>query len=463
MPFSLIQSLPTRELHLCVAEITSGSKVTVNCPRSEKGISVTQQKQTHNKLSAGTEGLALKRPVGVKSVSAREFTTADKLGSVLKWTYRDFESGRYRSMLYRFLMDNVPLINSCVWTWVRLSSAPAEFKVVDVEDESLKRRAEERLRRLAERLYTNPFGDRVGIETMFPDLFTSMYRDGIFGGFLTVEPDGSGVDRFIPVDPIKLHAEETKHGQRLVLQEENRTLDLDRADFYYVPFNASISQPFGRSILQAIPFVTYIEQQLVDDMRRSSHNSGFHRLHVKITPPERLVGESDDAYTSRINEYFDSTVTMIKSLDIDQNPVTWDNVIIEHAGPEKSREVTNSWFMNHRAMIEDICAGTHLAPYLLGYSFGATTTWSGFKFDVVMRQVRSVQAEVASFLQWLGNIDLALAGMDARCRFVFDNSFAYQAKDSLQLQTGKVDNILKLYESGLIDENTAREKAWELL
>jgi hypothetical protein len=230
-----------------------------------------------------------------------------------------------------------------------------------------------------------------------------------------------------------------------------------------VPFNGGIAQPFGRSILQAVPFVSYVEQQLVDDMRRSSHNSGFHRLHVRITPPERMGGESDAAYTDRINGYFDATVRMIKTLEVDDNPVTWDNVEIGHVTPERSRDVTNSWFMSHRAMIEEICAGTHLAPYLLGYSYGATTTWSGFKFDVVMRQVRSVQAEVARFLEWIAGVDLALAGISARCRYEFDNSFAYQAKENLEVESGRVDNVLKLYQAGLIDKDQAREKIWNLL
>ncbi len=345
---------------------------------------------------------------------------------------------------------------------MRLSAAPGRFKVMDNDDGRTSAKAQERLDQLVRRMYTNPSGNRIGLDSLLPDLFMSLYRDGIFAGFLTVHGD-EGVDQFIPVDPINLRADQDTGQRRLMLELDHTTIALDRPDFYYVPFNGGIAQPFGRSILQAIPFVSYVEQQLVDDMRRSSHNSGFHRLHVKITPPERMGGESDSAYTDRINGYFDATVRMIKTLEIDDNPVTWDNVEIGHVAPEKSRDVTSSWFMSHRSMIEEICAGTHLAPYLLGYSYGATTTWSGFKFDVVMRQVRSVQAEVARFLEWIAGIDLALAGINVRCRYEFDNAFAYQAKDNLAMESGRVDNVLKLYQAGLIDKEQAREKIWTLL
>jgi hypothetical protein len=382
---------------------------------------------------------------------------------VLKCNAIDSDSGRYRRLLYRFLTEHIPLVNACIGTWVRLSAAPGEFVIEPAASATTERRAKDRLQRLADRLYTNPLGNRVGLTTLLPELFTSLYRDGIFGGFILLEPDGSAVDQFLPVDPVDLRTEGEETARRLVLDCRDRTLSLARADFYYIPFNSSLSQPFGASILQAVPFVAHIEQQLVDDMRRTSHNSGYHRLHVKITPPERMVGEAESAYTDRINEYFDTTVRMIKTLDIDENPVTWDNVLIEHTGPDKSREVGNSWFMNHRAMIEDICAGAHLAPYLLGYSFGATTTWSGFKFDIVMRQVRSVQTEVSAFLQWLGNIDLALAGLDCRCRFVFDNTFAYQAKENAEVESARIDNLLKLHAAGLLDQSTARDKLVSLL
>jgi len=402
-------------------------------------------------------------PVRLKMKERSSFKTAEKLGAVLRWTRPDVESGRFRIMLNRFLTRNIPVIHACVWTWVRLSAAPGVYKVHEAGGARETEAASARLEELSNRLYATAHGDRAGLVSLLPELFTSLYQDGLFGGFLTVHKDGNGVDGFIPVDPIHVTIDDGERRPRLRLDVDGRMVDLDRPDFYFLPFNSGVSEPLGRSILQAVPFVTYVEQQLVDDMRRSSHNSGFHRLHVKITPPERLAGESDNAYTGRINEYFDDTVEMIKSCDVDDNPVTWDNVLIEHVGPSQAKQIGSSWFMTHRAMVEDICAGTNLAPYLLGYSYGATTTWSAFKFDVVMRQVRSVQAEVARFLEWIGNIELGLAGINARCRFVFDNTFAYQAMDRSSVESSRVDNILKLFNAGLMDAEEAKAAVKELV
>ncbi|MFH2048154.1 MAG: hypothetical protein ABIJ12_01815, partial [bacterium] len=151
----------------------------------------------------------------------------------------------------------------------------------------------------------------------------------------------------------------------------------------------------------------------------------------------------------------------IRSCDIDENPVTWDNVVVDYIGPGDSKSVSNSWFHNHRSMVEEVCAGTGLAPFLLGYSYGATTTWSGFKFDVVMRQVRTVQAEVTNFLEWVAGIDLALGGYSIKCRYQFDNSFTYQASEKASIESSKIDNIIKLYNAGLIEKETAMQRVGE--
>lgn len=415
--------------------------------------------ETNLRITPPSRALAVKQPLAASSLGP-----ADRLGSYLRWSRTDFETGRFRRQLFRFMADSIPLIHACLWTWVRLSSAPGQFTVETSSGSTSDERASQLLNELSDRLFTNVQGNRSGIGSLLPELFTAMYRDGLFAGFLTLDRDGSRVDQFVPLDPAWLVADSSSGKPQLRLEDTNgKQTSLDRPDFYFLPFSPSTSEPFGRSILQAIPFVAYIEQQLVDDMRRTSHNSGYHRLHVKITPPERMSGESDQNYTERINSYFDGTVSMIKSCDIDDNPVTWDNVTIDHVGPSKSREITSSWFMNHRAMVEEVCAGTNLAPYLLGYSFGATTTWSAFKFDVVMRQVRSVQAEVARFLEWIGNVELALHNLDATCRFTFDNAFAYQAKDDLAVRTGEVDNLIRLLDAGLIDPEQAKAQAQKFM
>jgi len=383
---------------------------------------------------------------------------------VLSWENGNFRSERFRVNLYRFLRDNIPLLNACIWTWSRLSSAPVKYVLTGDISEMEEERAANILDNLADKMYPYGIHKMAGLGSFLPFMFSSLYTDGAFAGFLILKADGSGVERFLPIDPAIISVSGAKNGQpKIILDTGTKQICPDGADFYYFGLNADTGGNIGKSILSSIPFVSYIQQQLIDDMRRTTHNAGYNRLHVKIKPPERQSGESDEAYVERINSYFDETVSMIKNCDPEDNPVTWDNVEIEHVGPGHSRAISNSWFMTHRAMVEEICAGTNLSPFMLGYSYGTTHNWAQFKYDLVMRQVHSVQRQAARFLEWIGNIELALHGISAECKYVFSNEFSYLAPEKVSIEKTKTENLLALFHAGLISKEIAEKKAGELI
>jgi hypothetical protein len=381
----------------------------------------------------------------------------------LLWSRDDYYPQKFRIELYRFLRDNIPLLNACIWTWSRLSSAPGRFELIGNIPEGQQVEAQDYLDQLALRLHSHRGRKMGGLESFLPFFFSSLYTDGAFCGFVIISPDCGGIDYFQPIDPSYIVRVSDKRGDYLVLKTETGDIRIEGDDFYYFGLNIDIQKGLGNSILSAVPFVAYIEQQLVDDMRRSSHNAGYHRLHVKITPPEKMAGETDESFVGRINEYFDETVEMIKDCEPEDNPVTWDNVKVEYIGPTNITGVGNTWFLNHRAMVEEICSGTNLAPFMLGYSYGTTHNWAQLKYDLVMRQVISVQRQTARFLEWLGNMELALKNIDARCRFIFDNTFTYLASDRAEIGKTRVDNLIKLFAAGLISKDAAIGAAGDLL
>lgn len=380
------------------------------------------------------------------------------------WNDSSFYPRRFRIGLYRFLRDNVPLLNACIWTWSRLAAAPGHFDIVGRVSETVSAKAREYLDEMMLGIYPFSFQRMAGAESFLPMLFDRLFTDGAFAGYVRLKSDMSGIERFDPVDPVLVGSiRDNRGGRRLVLITDDHEVTVDGNDFYYFGLNADIESGLGRSIMGAIPFVARIEQELVDDMSRSTHNAGYHRLHVKITPPEKLAGESDPAYVERVNEYFDETVGMIRDCRTEDNPVTWDNVSIEYIGPKNVQGVTHAWFLNHRAMVEEICGGTGLAPFMLGYSYGTTHNWAQFKYDLVMRQVISIQRQTARFLEWLGNIELALKGIEAVCRYQFDNSLTYLASDRAEIARGRIDSLLKLYQAGLVTREDAARLAGELI
>jgi len=380
------------------------------------------------------------------------------------WTNDQYSPRTFKINLYRFLRDNIPLLSSCIWTWSRLSSAPGRYEILDDGPTDHHPRALRYLEDLALRLNPFSYTRMAGLESFLPLLYGSLYTDGAFAGFLILNSDLSGIASFQPIDTAAVIAGRNRtHGDHLILRTDHGDINLDRRDFYYLALDTRIGNGLGRSILSSIPFVAYIEQQLVDDMRRATHNAGYHRLHVQVSAPEKITGETDEAYLERANAYFDETVNMIKSCTPEDNPVTWDNIKVEYIGPRNIHGVTSSWFLNHRAMVEEICAGANLSPFMLGFSYGTTHNWAQFKYDLVMRQVVSIQRQTARFLEWLGNIELALKGFDCKCRYIFDNTLTYLASDRAQIEKGKIDSLLKLYDSGLLSKTDATARLLDLI
>jgi hypothetical protein len=367
--------------------------------------------------------------------------------------------------LYRFMADSIPLINSVLWTWSRLAAAPGEFRILRKEKPIIGHEAVEVIDALFRRVCKSNFGHTGSHDDLLPPFFHSLFMDGAVVGKLELEADLSGISTFRFFDLSRCEVALSPTGEvTLRVSSETGEQVFRGQDLFYYALNADLANPHGRSVLKAIPFVSYVEQQLVDDMRKTTHNAGYHRLHVKIKPPERREGESDETYVDRANGYFDSSVAMIRDIEPDDNPVTWDDVAIEYIGPPGSGGVkTGNWYLSHRAMIEEICSGTHLAPFLLGYSYNATTNWAQFKYDLVMRQVRSVQNGAIAFLDWLANIELALKGFDLRGSWQFDNNFSALAGEQEEIKSKQAAYIIDLFKAGLIDKEAASARASRLV
>ncbi len=366
-----------------------------------------------------------------------------------------FQTRRARLQLYRFLRDNIPLLSSVVWTWVRLCAGRYEYRVTGEPKAATERAVAEVLEQLDRRLFRNGLMKRAGFNELLLQFFESLFTDGAACGEMQLAPSGQRIERFQLADMRSIEIEASRRQLKLFQIGEEKRTQLNEQTIFFYGLNANPSNPAGRSLLQTIPFVSRVEQTLVSDMHRSMRNTGYQRIHVKVTPPERRSDESEEVFFDRANSYFDETVTMMKDFGPDKNPVTWDDVKIDYIGPSAKISSTNAWYLNHKSMIEDICAGTHLAPFMLGYAYGTTHNWAEFKYDLVLRQVETVQNAATALLDWLANVELALAGVEAEVRFSFKNRLIMGRGDRVSAEKVHLDNVITKMEKGLITRERA--------
>lgn len=366
----------------------------------------------------------------------------------------------FRIRFYRFLRESIPILNSALWTWTRLCASPSYVQIKGSDDPETVKRAEAVVADLDKRIY-QPFSQKAGgMDALVTQFFNSLFTDGMVCGEIVLTPAGDKIDRFYFIDPATLGLELKKGLEWEIFQEQSeKKIKLNPDSTFYYGLDTEVNNPVGKSLLSAIPFVSRIEQELISDMQKTMHNAGYHRLQVQIKPPERSALESDEAYVSRANQYFKETVNMMKSFSPDDNPVTWDDVEIKYIGPESRQAASTAWYLNHKAMIEDIAAGLHLDPFMLGYSYGTTQTWAGFKLELVQKNVISLQRVAKRFLEWVRNIELALHGLPLEAEHHFDNDRGAGKLDKVQAEKIALENIVRRQKEGYISFEEAKKLA----
>ena len=365
--------------------------------------------------------------------SAEGFKTADRL------------------TLYRFLADNIPILNGAIWLWTKLCAAPVEFRFSQLSESQ----AKELIRELDRVLIPSPYQKSGGIETLVNLFFRGLFLDGCFGGEAVLKPSANGLAGFTSCDSRFLTFEQKSGGWQIYFERDGGKIRLDPAAFYFGGLDSTISDPRGHSLLSSISFVSHLEQKLIFDMSENLEKSGYQRVQVQLKKPEKLAGENDANYIQRANSYFDNTVELFKSLRPADSAVTWDDVEITSVGPS-GQGAASSWYLYHRALVEDICAGVHLDPFMLGYSFGTTQTWARFKFELMMRQIVAVQEKARGFLQWLVKLELALRDLPGEVEVLFDNRRVFGSLERFQAEKIAADNILAQYKEGLLTKEEAR-------
>ena len=389
-----------------------------------------------------------KMPIGKPSTGTPKIKNLElKLQSGYGYRRQD------RLSLYRFLIESIPVLSGAIWLWTRLCAAPVEFKFEGIPESA----GAEIVGHFDRMLAPFAYQKSGGIETLINMFFRSLFIDGCFGGEVVLEPSRRSIAEFYPCDSRLLNFEREANNWLIYYECDSKRVKVDPGSFYYTGMDATTHDPRGSSLLLAVGFVSHLERKLISDMSQTLEKAGYQRIQVQLTKPDKLPGENDKDYIERANRYFDSTVDLMKSLKPADSAVTWDDVKINTLNAD-GQSVSSGWYLYHRALVEDICAGMHLDPFMLGYSFGTTQTWARFKFELMMRQIIAVQEKAKGFLRWLFNLEMALRGYNGHVDIAFDNRRVFGSLERYKAESIMAENIIAQYNAGLLDKTEAREK-----
>jgi hypothetical protein len=384
------------------------------------------------------------------SVSSNLFnTTLD--GQEFVWM------GTNRTEFYRYLRDHIPIISAAIWSWVHLCATPQNYSLTGSEAE--KRRAVKVIADLDARLLENPLIRREGIKQLTEQFFLELFTTGSFAGELVPLADGSGIDYFHTMNPDLIQWERGGRWKAFIVDEEGNRTDLSPERFFFASLGADITSPKGMEPLASIPFVAQIQEAMLTDMARSSRVTGTPRLQIKIHPPRAFQHETEKEYQSRINRYFDDTVSQFRNLEADDNIFTWDDVEVAVIGGDLNR--SSVWRFNREQVIEDVITGLRLYPWVLGRSHGTTKNWVEAQFNLLMQIVDSVQNLGGSLGNWLRNTELKMKGIDCVSEHLFEPNQDPFILSRMNARAIEFETIDKKVQRGYISkEDGAREMGY---
>ncbi len=187
--------------------------------------------------------------------------------------------------VFRFFRDTIPDISDAVWTWKRLCQTGFDIDVRDPSSDVAKRRAERLLHELNGRVNG---GDR-GMDGLMDIFYTSLFTFGAAALEIVLTKSREQIFDIVPVDvwTVRFRRENGKLQAYQLSGGEEVKLPMDR--FIYVGMDRDGTNPYGRSMLRSIPFLVKIQQRLIEDMAKATHNAGWPKLHVSYKPEEQVI------------------------------------------------------------------------------------------------------------------------------------------------------------------------------
>ncbi len=350
--------------------------------------------------------------------------------------------------LYRHLRDCIPDVSDAVWTWKRLCHTGYDVELVGVDGG----KAPEEARSVVDALGSRIHGADGGLAGLLDIFYASLFTYG--AAALEVVPGQARecIHDIVPVDVWTVRFRRAGGALEAWQLCAGESVRLPAGFFFYVGLDRDGTNPYGRSMLRSLPGMVRIQQRLLDDMAKATRNAGWNKLHVRYSPEERPPDESEESYRARMAENLRTLRDRLHGAAADQNLVTYDNVDVSVLG---GNQRNHTFYENHKAVEEQVITGMHMMPVLMGRNYGSTETYGTAQFEVVNRQVQTVNRRVSDLLTRIYNLELSLRGVAARAQVRMRGNRTVDILKEATARGREIDNVLRLVDAGLQDKDAA--------
>jgi len=350
--------------------------------------------------------------------------------------------------VYRLLRDTNPDVSGAIWSWKRLCQTGYDIEILGASSSAAENRARQMLQDLDRRVNS---GDR-GMDGLLDIVYASLFTYGAAALEIVLSQGRDTIWDVVPIDVWTLRFRRESGGLQAYQLHEGQEIKLPMERFIYLGLDRDGTNPYGRSMLRSLPLALRIQQRLIADMAKATHNAGWNKFHVQYSPGPRSARENDEQFRKRYLAEFEELRNRLSGIEADQNLVTSDNVKVTML---RGDQRAGGFYENHKAIEEQVITGMHLMPILLGRNYGTTETYGTAQFEIINRQVETVNRNVKRVLEQLYNFELAMLWGEARARVRMRHNRTLDVLREAQARSREIQNTAELLKLGFIDNDKA--------
>lgn len=306
-----------------------------------------------------------------------------------------------------------------------------------------------------------------GVEGFVNSLLSQIARAGAGSVEWVIDEKFDGVNRavFVPLQTVRFiqdpKTEDYRPYQKLndITLGNNGYLELNTYSYQYCAIQLLDNSPYAVPPILAALEPLMIQRDIVKNFRMVAKKMGVLGLvSFLIGAPARIPGESDQAYSSRLQNHIDTQSEALKKnfqngISVGYKGNLEVNVTSLAGNATGAKEI-------HQTIEELVFSGLKADPALHGRTYSTTETYAGVVYEKMLSMLTNYQRVAKQILTYGYQLHLTLKGFKYKDIYVeFESSKSLSSERDEVTYQQKLLNLEKLYDQGIISQDQYAQEA----
>jgi hypothetical protein len=363
-----------------------------------------------------------------------------------------------------FITKKTPDASMALWNFIRMANQGHHMKFYDIRNRQVAISSlEEEWRDFAARV--NSLSSQ-GLDGLIDILHKNAVRYGLQMCEVEVNEDRTDIVDVHPIDPRTVTWEQEERGGKTVWVPYQHgfpeKIDLSNGNVFYVPLDPDSDDPRGTLIMAPALQATDSQLQVFSDVHAVLHHQGYVRDFYQINLERILqmcpqsVKSDPQKLTKWLNEHHEQIVKTLKSIEPDDDIVTYDDVT-RNQGQGGGSNVTRSVDFRAIGELTDISVlnGLKQLGTFANRHAGKTETFSTVEMKIFVQGILSLQRGSKRLIEEIARLWLRVKGVQAIPVFTHNVVDWQSEMDKEEVATSKMNRYAIAAIMGWIDNDTA--------